>query len=108
MRRDVRRASPSARSTEILRHSAAFARGSPATPMPAHRGASPYPWRRLGSALAAVEEKGLAAKSSIVARQPKRVIVRSKEVGHSIPATDWPDEIKATAVPRRRSNQRLI
>ena len=28
-------------------------------------------------------------------------------VGHSAPATDWPDEISATAEPRRRSNQRL-
>jgi hypothetical protein len=32
---------------------------------------------------------------------------RSKTVGQTTPAMYCPDEISATAVPRRRSNQRL-
>ena len=38
---------------------------------------------------------------------PACVIDCSKAVGHSTPAIYCPDEINATAVPRRRSNQRL-
>jgi hypothetical protein len=43
---------------------------------------------------------------SIVSRQPRAAIARSNRVGQSVPATYWPEEISATAVPRRRSNQR--
>ena len=47
------------------------------------------------------------AKPSIVACQPNSAMPRSKTAGQTIPAKYCPDEIKATAVPRRRSNQRL-
>jgi hypothetical protein len=47
------------------------------------------------------------ANPSMVACQPNCVIPFSKTVGHSTPAIYCPDEINATAVPRRRSNQRL-
>ena len=35
------------------------------------------------------------------------VMPRSKNEGHTTPATYWPEEISAIAAPRRRSNQRL-
>ena len=31
---------------------------------------------------------------------------REKNTGQTVPARYWPDEISATALPRRRSNQR--
>ena len=34
-------------------------------------------------------------------------MTRSNSAGQTTPATYWPDEISAIAVPRRRSNQRL-
>ncbi len=49
----------------------------------------------------------MTAKPSIAACQPNSVIPRSKTEGQTMPARYCPDEINATAVPRRRSNQRL-
>ena len=43
----------------------------------------------------------------MVARQPKRAIARSISQGQTTPATYCPEEMKAIAVPRLRSNQRL-
>ncbi len=48
------------------------------------------------------------AKASIVRCQPSPESACWNTVGQTTPAMYWPDEIKASAVPRRRSNQRLI
>src|SRR5579885_2444326 len=47
------------------------------------------------------------ANPIIVIRQPCPAIARSNNDGHVMPAMYCPDEIRAKADPRRRSNQRL-
>ena len=46
-------------------------------------------------------------KPAISVCQPRLAMMRSNSAGQTTPATYWPDEIRAIAVPRRRSNQRL-
>ncbi len=47
------------------------------------------------------------ANATIVQRQPKASTPSCRIGGQIAPATAWPEEINATAAPRRRSNQRL-
>ena len=48
-----------------------------------------------------------AAKAIIVQRHPKESTPSCRIGGQIAPATACPEEISATAAPRRRSNQRL-
>ena len=48
-----------------------------------------------------------AEYASIVICQPYTAMPRSKTEGQTMPAMYRPDEIKASAEPRRRSNQRV-
>ena len=45
--------------------------------------------------------------ASMVVCQPYRAMPRSNTVGQTMPAMYCPDEISASAEPRRRSNQRV-
>jgi hypothetical protein len=47
------------------------------------------------------------ANRIMVQRQPTSSMPYCRSGGQTAPATDWPEEISATAAPRRRSNQRL-
>ena len=63
--------------------------------------------RRISRASGATASATITANTSMVCRQPNSAMPRSNSGGQRAPATYWPLEINANAVPRRRSNQRL-
>src|SRR5262245_46582433 len=63
--------------------------------------------RRKIATSATIETRTNSPNAVMVRRQPQWLMPAWNSMGHTAPDSDWPEEIKATAAPRLRSNQRL-
>ena len=102
-RKDAKQSS--AKVAPLLKPTARTPAGTPSPAVPAL--ATSGGGRRKSAASGMMLPMATRPKSSIVCRQPTWATSRSKIGGQRAPATDWPLEIRASAVPRRRSNQWL-